>query len=119
MSSCVASCCTCCPAAFIASATMVCSPTPAARLISRSRVRYCISPRPYLLPTRAITAPQAAAFDPPSYVDTAVRQCLSSRPYLARSTSADRQLLRVHHEHPLLTSEVFSVGTSSKQAGTK
>ena len=102
MSSCVASCCMCCPAAFIASATMVCSPMPAARLISRPPVSYCISPRPCLLPTRAITALQAAAFDPPSYADTAVPRCSSSRPSHALSAFVDLRAHRVRHDSSTL-----------------
>ena len=47
-SSCAASCCTCCPPAFIASATMDCSPTPTARTTSPPLENYCINRHPSL-----------------------------------------------------------------------
>src|SRR5882672_665529 len=109
----------CCPPAFIASATMDCSPTPTAKPTSPPRASFCIS-RPLSLPPIPLpSTPEPALFGPPSCADTAVRRCSSSRPSPVRSTSADRRLHRVHHEHPSLTPSICPVDASSNGADTK
>ena len=88
---CAASCCMYCPAAFIASATMGCLPTPVASNTSPPLANCCISPHRCPLPTQAIPAPQAAALGPPSSASTAVRRCSSSRPSRQPITFGDRR----------------------------
>src|ERR1017187_10576885 len=103
MSSCAASCCTCCPPAFIASATTACSPTPTASATSPPLASFCISRRPSLPPT-------SAAPGLPSCADTAAPRCSSSRPSRALSTSVARRVLRPHHDRHRVNQQNFHGG---------
>jgi Putative transposase len=65
---------------------------------------------------RKMEAMITAAHGPPSCACTAALQCSSSRPSHDRSTSVGRRSHRSRHEHSMLNSTVFPVGTSSNLA---
>src|SRR5580700_7014598 len=110
MSSCVASCCTSYPVAFIGSATTACSPTPTAGSTSPPLASFCINPRQRLPLRPAMAVPITAAPDPPSCADTAAPRCSSSRPSHALSTSVALRVHRPHHDQHRINQQNFPAG---------
>jgi len=95
---------------------MDCSPTPTASATSPPLENCCISRRPRLPQTPALTAPITVAPSPPSCADTAARRCSSSRPSRALSTSAARRVLRPHHDRHRVNQQNFPGGISLNEA---
>ena len=94
MSSCVASCCTCCPRL---------SSHPPLRLARQRQPQVRHRHRARASASAGATASRRRALirvapGPPSCADTAARRCSSSRPSRALSTSVARQVLRPHHD---------------------
>src|SRR5208337_3855214 len=107
-----ASCCTCCPQAFIASVITGYWPMPGAKKTSTPRANYCTCRRQYQH-TNPNSMPRIDPHRPPSFAVTAAPPCSSSRPSLALNTSAPDHSGRHHHEIEQLNQKYF-VGASSK-----
>ncbi len=101
-SSCAASCCTCCPAAFTAFATMGCSPMASARPISPARVSCCTqspipAPRCKGLMRLLTLLPQ------PLSARIAERPCASSKLLRPDNPSVLHPSIGAHHEDQRLS----------------
>src|SRR5271167_59946 len=113
MSSCAASCCTCCPRAFIASVITGYWLMPGAKKTSTPRANYYTYQHRYRS-TNPNSMPRIDPYCPPSFAVTAARPCSSSKPSLALNTSGPDHSGRHQHEIEQLSQKYF-VGASSKK----
>ena len=97
MSSFAASCCMSFPAAFTASATMACSPTPAAASTWLERVSCCKCRSLLRQPRRSKPRPRLPRR--PSFAHTAVPPCASWKSWLARRRFGRHHRCELQHDY--------------------